>query len=182
MELFVRIFRVAILAGCRISKSRRATLHWGGAQWAAGFLPPLDDEYPELLAVLRSVARARGRPYVIVEVPVPCQDRNWSCSARTGIGAVLSGSRSAGGPARRRRAPLRPPRSRVAAGRGVRHVGGAGGGGGAAALSGRERALRGRRASAAPLPAGAPPLPRTKWTRRVPHPVLIGHAASLTPY
>jgi hypothetical protein len=28
--------------------------------------------------------------------------------------------------------------------------------------------------------AGAPPLPlRTKWTRRVPHPVLIGHAASL---
>ena len=23
---------------------------------------------------------------------------------------------------------------------------------------------------------------RTKWTRRVPHPVLIGHAASLTPY
>jgi len=27
---------------------------------------------------------------------------------------------------------------------------------------------------------GAPP--RTKWTRRVPHPVLIGHAASLTPY
>jgi hypothetical protein len=25
----------------------------------------------------------------------------------------------------------------------------------------------------------APP-PRTKWTRRVPHPVLIGHAASLT--
>jgi len=32
---------------------------------------------------------------------------------------------------------------------------------------------------------GAPPppsLPRTKWTRRVPHPVLIGHAASLTPY
>jgi hypothetical protein len=27
-----------------------------------------------------------------------------------------------------------------------------------------------------------PPTPRTKWTRRVPHPVLIGHAASLTPY
>ena len=28
-----------------------------------------------------------------------------------------------------------------------------------------------------------PPLsPGTKWTRRVPHPVLIGHAASLTPY
>jgi hypothetical protein len=24
-----------------------------------------------------------------------------------------------------------------------------------------------------------PPFPRTKWTRRVPHPVLIGHAASL---
>ena len=29
----------------------------------------------------------------------------------------------------------------------------------------------------------APPPPsHTKWTRRVPHPVLIGHAASLTPY
>jgi len=26
-----------------------------------------------------------------------------------------------------------------------------------------------------------PAPPRTKWTRRVPHPVLIGHAASLTP-
>ena len=26
------------------------------------------------------------------------------------------------------------------------------------------------------------PPPRTKWTRRVPHPVLNGHAASLTPY
>ena len=26
------------------------------------------------------------------------------------------------------------------------------------------------------------PPPRTKWTRRVPHPVLIGHAASLAPY
>jgi len=30
--------------------------------------------------------------------------------------------------------------------------------------------------------ARAPPPPRTKWTRRVPHPVLIGHAVSLTPY
>jgi hypothetical protein len=27
-----------------------------------------------------------------------------------------------------------------------------------------------------------PPPPRTKWTRRVPHPVRNGHAASLTPY
>ena len=27
---------------------------------------------------------------------------------------------------------------------------------------------------------GAHPPPRTKWTRRVPHPVLIGHAASLS--
>ena len=58
------------------------------------------------------------------------------------------------------------------------------------------RLLRPRR-RAAPPPAGppgsrlhalagglspAPPSPRTKWTRRVPHPVLIGHAASLTPY
>ena len=30
--------------------------------------------------------------------------------------------------------------------------------------------------------AGANQLLRTKWIRRVPHPVLIGHAASLTPY
>ena len=28
--------------------------------------------------------------------------------------------------------------------------------------------------------AEPPPLPRTKWTRRVPHSVLIGHAASLS--
>jgi hypothetical protein len=27
-----------------------------------------------------------------------------------------------------------------------------------------------------------PAPPGTKWTRRVPHPVPIGHAASLTPY
>ena len=27
-----------------------------------------------------------------------------------------------------------------------------------------------------------PPFPRTKWTRRVPYPVLIGHVASLIPY
>jgi HEAT repeat protein len=33
-----------------------------------------------------------------------------------------------------------------------------------------------------PAPAPAPPSLRTKWTRRVPHPVLIGHAVSLTPY
>jgi len=32
------------------------------------------------------------------------------------------------------------------------------------------------------LMRGLPPPPRTKWTRRVPHPVLNGHAASLTPY
>ena len=42
----------------------------------------------------------------------------------------------------------------------------------------RRTALRGHRAR-----ARAPPPPRrTKWTRRVPHLVLSGHAASLTPY
>jgi hypothetical protein len=36
-------------------------------------------------------------------------------------------------------------------------------------------------AGAGPPAAGPPPPPpRTKWTRRVPHPVLIGHAASTT--
>ena len=38
------------------------------------------------------------------------------------------------------------------------------------------------RARPVPPPPPPPPPPRTKWTRRVPHPVLIGHAASLTPY
>ena len=32
------------------------------------------------------------------------------------------------------------------------------------------------------LPHSSPPPPCTKWTRRVPHPVLIGHASSLAPY
>jgi hypothetical protein len=32
------------------------------------------------------------------------------------------------------------------------------------------------------LDPGPSPPSRTKWTRRVPHPVLVGHAASLTPY
>jgi len=31
-------------------------------------------------------------------------------------------------------------------------------------------------------PAPAPPRGLSNWIRRVPHPVLIGHAASLTPY
>jgi len=43
---------------------------------------------------------------------------------------------------------------------------------------------RKRGAGAVSRPRGGgfppPPPPRTKWTRRVPHPVLIGHAASLT--
>jgi hypothetical protein len=38
-----------------------------------------------------------------------------------------------------------------------------------------------RRCLRHPLLPLTPPS-RTKWTRRVPHPVLIGHAASLTPY
>jgi len=37
------------------------------------------------------------------------------------------------------------------------------------------------RTSLSVSPARQPPPPRTKWTRRVPHPVLIGHAASLPP-
>jgi hypothetical protein len=37
------------------------------------------------------------------------------------------------------------------------------------------------RVSAPPSPTPRPS-PRTIWTRRVPHPVLTGHAASLTPY
>ena len=53
------------------------------------------------------------------------------------------------------------------------HCAGGGGVGEGAAPPGR----RGARHRPPP-----PPPPRTKWTRRVPHPVLIGHAASLTPY
>ena len=61
-------------------------------------------------------------------------------------------------------------------------TGGRGGGGG-----GSSRTLRTHRRSACSAwsrtrRAGPPafPPPRTKWTRRVPHPVLIGHAASHT--
>jgi len=44
----------------------------------------------------------------------------------------------------------------------------------------QEKALAAQQGSAQVLQA--PPPPRTKWTRRVPHPVLSEHAASLTPY
>jgi len=49
-------------------------------------------------------------------------------------------------------------------------VGGAAGGGGA----------RGGGGGGGGRAAPPPPPPRTKWTRRVPHLVLIGHAASLS--
>jgi long-subunit acyl-CoA synthetase (AMP-forming) len=57
----------------------------------------------------------------------------------------------------------------------------------ATAMQQHLRLARGDRvASLAPLSTAlglvVSPPPRTKWTRRVPHPVLIGHAASLTPY
>ena len=46
--------------------------------------------------------------------------------------------------------------------------------------------LHGTRLRCMRAPKGAPPLPtpvlRTDRTRRVPRPVLIGHAVSLTPY
>ena len=44
---------------------------------------------------------------------------------------------------------------------------------------------RARAAPGGPCAARSPragPSPSIKWTRRVPHPVLSGHAASLTPY
>ena len=45
------------------------------------------------------------------------------------------------------------------------------------------RSARSSRPSASPrLPSRSPPPLRTDWTRRVLHPVLIGHAVSLTPY
>jgi hypothetical protein len=66
---------------------------------------------------------------------------------------------------RRRDARLNPLRSRVRGAVGRR------GCARAAAAHSRVRAVE----------RGPPPL-RTKWTRRVSHPVLIGHAASLTPY
>ena len=53
---------------------------------------------------------------------------------------------------------------------------------GADALRGVDGSCRGMFRLVAGLDKEPPPPPRTKWTRRVPHPVLIGHAASLTPY
>ena len=48
-----------------------------------------------------------------------------------------------------------------------------------AALRGHVRAARKLlELGARPDTQDSPPPPRTKWTRRVPHPVLIGHAAS----
>ena len=44
------------------------------------------------------------------------------------------------------------------------------------------RCVRACALSALSFQHSPPPPPRTKWSRRVPHSVLIGHAASLTPY
>jgi len=57
-------------------------------------------------------------------------------------------------------------------------AGAARGGAPRAAPRGARRAPRARSGGAPPAELRAPP-PRTKWTRRVTHPVLIGHAASL---
>jgi hypothetical protein len=50
-----------------------------------------------------------------------------------------------------------------------------------ARVPGVVRQMEGRSVAQARLPPPPPPL-RTNRTRRVPHPVLIEHAASLTPY
>jgi hypothetical protein len=56
--------------------------------------------------------------------------------------------------------------------------------GGLGAGDGSKEALHAHLASEVWAQMVRPPLPplRTNRTRRVPHPVLIGHAASLTPY
>jgi hypothetical protein len=74
--------------------------------------------------------------------------------------------------------PVRRGRGRGGGGGGgereARPAGPGGGGGG-----GFRRSAGGGRAPPAPA---RPRAPRTNRTRRVPHPVLIGHAASLAPY
>jgi len=57
--------------------------------------------------------------------------------------------------------------------------GGGAAGGGAAARPARFPRVYHRAPRFEGLEAPPPPSPRTKWTRRVPHPVLIGHASSL---
>ena len=57
-----------------------------------------------------------------------------------------------------------------------------GGAGAGVAPAGPGGAPAGRMGGLPLAPELCPPPPRTKWTRRVPHPVLIGHTASLTPY
>ena len=64
---------------------------------------------------------------------------------------------------------------RVAAGHGRRPAPRAG-------WSSQRPALRGRAQGRKHAPLPPPPPPRTNRTRRVPHPVLIGHDASLPPY
>ena len=50
---------------------RGTSLIRNALQRVEGFLPPLDDEYPEVVAMLRSVIRSRGGHFVIVEVGLP---------------------------------------------------------------------------------------------------------------
>jgi len=75
-----------------------------------------------------------------------------------------------------RRRAFRPP----APGGGADGPGGTRGAG--ARAWGREQALGVLNAYTALRVEVRPPPSRNKWTHRVPHPVLIGHAASLTPY
>jgi hypothetical protein len=89
------------------------------------------------------------------------------------------------GPHRAARRAARPPRWLLAAAAAcpAPHPIGVGRVGVACAQSGGCRGSAQRRARARPPQPQQrrdPPPPRTKWTRRVPHPVRIGHAASLS--
>ena len=156
-------------AGCGEHGSRRLEGRQGRGRRLAGLHPPPESGGSRLCWASRITREARLGTR---------RNRRRRCSScgtmrtRGSVRASSAQSRAPGSPTSSRRASAQQPRGGVHAQ--VGHLT-------------RDPLLwscceawvvSGRTPSATP----PPPPPRTKWTRRVLHLVLIGHAASLTPY
>jgi len=155
----------AALALHDMRRAEAAALGAGGAGGAADLAVPL--EYRRALQLLREVAASGQWPKSSAARQMLIEGSAGGASGSFTLGTMPDGLKApqanAALPAlwaelrllEARIAPGRPPSSTIAVNRNARF----------------------RPHKVAP----PPPSSRTKWTRRVPHPVPIGHAASLTP-